>query len=120
MIKITPIELIEIWNVLADIELVNESLSPEFSVFVKRFRISVSDDVTLWNKLSIEERTVIMDEEIEYRLKKLRIDSAPEIIPDHYREVLNIIFEEALPVKKSNLQQIIERKNEERADPKED
>lgn len=105
--KLYPIQIIQTWNLLEDLEALNDPLSPGWRVFIKRFRVYTRQDVMIWNDLSIEERKAIQNEEIELPLRKMK--KLPERVPVDRDDVLKLIYEGEVEGQKSPFEIILDK-----------
>lgn len=109
MPKITPSKLVKAANALN--VLVDVNTNPEFSVQAKRFLFEVNSELEFWNSLSIEERSVIKDKEMDIPFNKLRV--VPQYYPNSAVTDLNVIYKKPLEEKKPLMKSLMDETTKE-------
>lgn len=82
MTKLTPPQIVQIWNAINAVLSTNDRLPTKFDYHTKRFMRNVKSEIEVWNGLSVEEREGLMDEEIEVPISQFSINDMPEYIPN--------------------------------------
>jgi len=101
--KITPIQIIQTWNVLDNLSQVYEGKN-EFSTFIKRFFAYAQSEVKIWNDLSEKEREAIKDKEINLPVEKVEL---PNDLPNYAYDLLKPIAKGKIEKPKSEIEKLL-------------
>jgi len=118
-LKLTPPEIIQVWNALFDLEVINDSLPASVRGFIQRFRVYASSEVEAWNEMDEPTRIAISQEMVIFPV------SAP--VEAHMKQVqtnpvlareLQPAFDYKLPEKKSRFAELAEKVKSQNNDKK--
>ena len=108
--KLTPIQIVMLWNVINDLQAINDGLPGAVSVFIRRFMVYARPEVNIWNDLKMEERALVKDQQISLPVKKVKTSESKKMnYTSDMVEALNLMFCDPLPEKKSNLEQLLDK-----------
>ena len=109
-LKLTPPEIIQVWNALFDLESINDSVPASIQGFIQRFRVYAKPEVEAWNSMNQDTRIAISGEQITFPV------SVPaEVHIQHIETTASIIrdlqpaFGYKLESKKSKLAELVEK-----------
>lgn len=116
-IKLTPIQTIELWNLLSDLH--ELSKAPEFTGWTKRIMAYMRPEVKIWNSLSIEERRPIVENELQYPVEKINACFLPDVISQEQARVLEPVVDGEIQIYRSQLEQQIMNQSRKNGTPEE-
>ena len=103
--KITPKEIIQVWNACSTIAEIYESQN-EFSVWMKRFFAYAKSEVVIWNDLSKEEREKVADKNIELPIQPAEL---PDDLPSDAYTALEVVAKGKVKKPESQIEKLLKK-----------